>query len=292
MPPRGWSRAVRTEILAGEPALLVSHALLKAQAKDYVRRSQERLIAQPLLERLRGSLGGAEAVEQRLLALLEEMARAVARRSRAMGRATWSTCCACCGATCGAGPLAPRHPARLPARGGGAGRQPGGRPPLRGGAGRGIQLPHGGRAQRRWRLPGGRDVPARYACGGRRIARLLLAVQGHTGAIPGVALSRTGGCWPAAAWTGRSSCGRPAGEWAPGSRWPPCRGTHGGLGCGAERGRSASRQRQLGWDGQAVGDRTGKRVLGTVADHLAGAYRRGSGRGAERGWATGGQRQL
>ena len=58
------------EIVAGEPALLVRQALLKATAKDYVRRSQERLIARPLLERLRGGLGSAEAVERRLLALL------------------------------------------------------------------------------------------------------------------------------------------------------------------------------------------------------------------------------
>src|SRR6202007_1344997 len=48
--------AVAQEILAGEPELLISRALLKAQAKDYVRRSQERLIAQPLLERVSGSL--------------------------------------------------------------------------------------------------------------------------------------------------------------------------------------------------------------------------------------------
>ncbi len=58
------------EVLAGEPVLLVRHALVKAQAKEYVRRSQERLIAQPLLEHLRTSLGSAEAVERRLLALL------------------------------------------------------------------------------------------------------------------------------------------------------------------------------------------------------------------------------
>ena len=58
------------EILAGQPALLVSQPLLKATAKDYVRRSQERLIAQPLLERLTDCLGSADAVERRLLALL------------------------------------------------------------------------------------------------------------------------------------------------------------------------------------------------------------------------------
>jgi transcriptional regulator with XRE-family HTH domain len=62
---------VAEEILAGAPVLLVRQPLLKAQAKDYVRRSQECLIGQPLLERLRGSLGSADAVEQRLLELLE-----------------------------------------------------------------------------------------------------------------------------------------------------------------------------------------------------------------------------
>jgi WD40 repeat protein/predicted ATPase/transcriptional regulator with XRE-family HTH domain len=59
------------EILAGEPALLVSLAVLKATARDYVRQSQERLIAQPLLTRLSAGLGAAVAVERQLLALLE-----------------------------------------------------------------------------------------------------------------------------------------------------------------------------------------------------------------------------
>jgi WD domain, G-beta repeat len=62
--------AIAQEIRAGEPTLLVRRALLKAQAKDYVRRSQERLIAQPLLERVNESLGSAAAVERQLLALL------------------------------------------------------------------------------------------------------------------------------------------------------------------------------------------------------------------------------
>ena len=57
------------EILAGMPALLVRQALLKATAKDYVRRSQERLIAQPLLVRLGADLGGPAAVERQLLTL-------------------------------------------------------------------------------------------------------------------------------------------------------------------------------------------------------------------------------
>jgi WD40 repeat protein/DNA-binding XRE family transcriptional regulator len=57
------------EVLTGEPALLVSHALLKAQAPDYARLNRERLIAQPVLERLRVGCGGDVAVEGRLLAL-------------------------------------------------------------------------------------------------------------------------------------------------------------------------------------------------------------------------------
>ncbi len=61
---------VAREILAGEPALLVSQALLQATVKDYVRRSQERLIVRPLLELLHSGLGSAEAVERRLLEVL------------------------------------------------------------------------------------------------------------------------------------------------------------------------------------------------------------------------------
>jgi transcriptional regulator with XRE-family HTH domain len=57
-------------VLAGEPGLLVIHTLVKATAKDYVRRSQERLIALPLLEHLRGT-GDNAAVERLLLDLLE-----------------------------------------------------------------------------------------------------------------------------------------------------------------------------------------------------------------------------
>ena len=50
------------------------HALLKAQAKEYVRQSQARLILQPIVERLAGRLGraGVEQQLQRLLASLRE----------------------------------------------------------------------------------------------------------------------------------------------------------------------------------------------------------------------------
>src|SRR5262249_12778215 len=48
----------------------LSHALVQATANEYVRHSQERLIATPLLERLVGASGDAEGLEKRLLLLL------------------------------------------------------------------------------------------------------------------------------------------------------------------------------------------------------------------------------
>jgi len=67
------------EALSGQSALLVRQALVKATAKDYVRRSQERLIAQPLLEQLHGSVGRADVVERRLVDLLEAWRGRLAR---------------------------------------------------------------------------------------------------------------------------------------------------------------------------------------------------------------------
>jgi WD40 repeat protein/transcriptional regulator with XRE-family HTH domain len=58
------------EIANGRPALLCSHALVKATARDYVRRSQERVIAMPLLERLTATCGDAKEAERRLAAML------------------------------------------------------------------------------------------------------------------------------------------------------------------------------------------------------------------------------
>jgi WD40 repeat protein/predicted ATPase/transcriptional regulator with XRE-family HTH domain len=62
--------AIHQEIIDGQPRLLYRHAIVQAGALDYVRRSQERLIATPLLERLVGAYGSADAAERRLLALL------------------------------------------------------------------------------------------------------------------------------------------------------------------------------------------------------------------------------
>src|SRR5262249_10476622 len=58
------------EIDGGQPARLVSQAVMRAQAKEYVRRSQERLIGELILQRLQAA-GAADGAEQRLLALLD-----------------------------------------------------------------------------------------------------------------------------------------------------------------------------------------------------------------------------
>jgi WD40 repeat protein/transcriptional regulator with XRE-family HTH domain len=63
-------QAVAEEIERGQPVLLVEQALIQAQAKDYVRQTQERLVGVPILERLQADLG-QERTMQRLLALLE-----------------------------------------------------------------------------------------------------------------------------------------------------------------------------------------------------------------------------
>ena len=58
------------ELIIGEPDLLLRQPLLNATGKDYVRRGQERLICDPLVERLVEARGSARAAEQRLLGLL------------------------------------------------------------------------------------------------------------------------------------------------------------------------------------------------------------------------------
>jgi WD40 repeat protein/transcriptional regulator with XRE-family HTH domain len=61
--------AVVEEIASGQPALLVEQALIQAQARDYVRQTQEWLIGAPILEQLKASQGQA-GTERQLLALL------------------------------------------------------------------------------------------------------------------------------------------------------------------------------------------------------------------------------
>lgn len=69
---------VTQEVLHAKPALLKRHSLLKAQAKEFVRQSQMRVILQPIRERLQAQLGPAalERQIQTLLALLREAADA------------------------------------------------------------------------------------------------------------------------------------------------------------------------------------------------------------------------
>lgn len=65
-------KQVCQEIVTQAPDLLTSHALLKAQGKDYIRQSQGALILQPLLDCLLTHLGGHKNVEYRLKELLEQ----------------------------------------------------------------------------------------------------------------------------------------------------------------------------------------------------------------------------
>jgi WD40 repeat protein/transcriptional regulator with XRE-family HTH domain len=63
---------VAEEIMQGNPQQLRRLALEQAQAKDYVREIQVRLLVRPLLERLRAVLGADAQVEAHLLGLLAQ----------------------------------------------------------------------------------------------------------------------------------------------------------------------------------------------------------------------------
>jgi WD40 repeat protein/transcriptional regulator with XRE-family HTH domain len=68
-------RLVRTasqEIRQGRLVLLLSHSLSQAQAKDYVRQTQERLLVAPLLVRLESASRGPSDVEEQLRFLLDQ----------------------------------------------------------------------------------------------------------------------------------------------------------------------------------------------------------------------------
>jgi hypothetical protein len=58
------------EIERGQPVVLLEQPLIKAQAKEYVRQAQERLIGTPILQRLKAH-HDERGTEQRLLLLLE-----------------------------------------------------------------------------------------------------------------------------------------------------------------------------------------------------------------------------
>src|SRR5947209_1405190 len=61
------------EIVLGDPRQLRQVALEQAQAKDYVRHTQVRLLIHPLAERLRSELGADALVEEHLLHLLAQL---------------------------------------------------------------------------------------------------------------------------------------------------------------------------------------------------------------------------
>jgi hypothetical protein len=62
---------VSGEIARGEPAQLLARPLVNAQAREYVRQTQERLIATPILRLLSARLGDNSAIQTRLVELLE-----------------------------------------------------------------------------------------------------------------------------------------------------------------------------------------------------------------------------
>lgn len=64
---------VADEIVSGSIHLLNTHALMKAQAKEYVRNSQVRLILAEVLELLEQRLGSRDAVTKRLTAILAQL---------------------------------------------------------------------------------------------------------------------------------------------------------------------------------------------------------------------------
>jgi len=66
---------ISQELAGGEVDHLLRQPLLKALAKEYVRRSQERLIVAPIVEQLVATHGSTRAAEQRLLGLLETQRR-------------------------------------------------------------------------------------------------------------------------------------------------------------------------------------------------------------------------
>jgi hypothetical protein len=60
------------EVQRGEPFVLVGQSVIKAQARDYVRQTRERLIGTPIVRRLTADYGDAGA-ESRFLALLDRL---------------------------------------------------------------------------------------------------------------------------------------------------------------------------------------------------------------------------
>ena len=75
---------VSEEICENRPTLLLQHALLKGQAKDYIRTSQSRLILQPVLDQLLSRFGSIQRLEAQLELLLQQL-RALPRAEQGYG---------------------------------------------------------------------------------------------------------------------------------------------------------------------------------------------------------------
>lgn len=77
-------KKVLQELIEEKPVLFLSHALLKAQAKDYIREAQARLIVEPIWQRLVAALGRSGA-EAKLYHLLESLRQQPGRTGYAAG---------------------------------------------------------------------------------------------------------------------------------------------------------------------------------------------------------------
>ncbi len=65
-----------TEIATQKVGILGTHALLKAQTKDYIRESQSRIIIQSVVERLRANFGSIDAIAQTINGILSKLQQA------------------------------------------------------------------------------------------------------------------------------------------------------------------------------------------------------------------------
>ena len=65
-------QGIAEEIATQKPARLRTHTLIKAQAKDYIREMQKRLIGMPIVEQLLIQFGNPQVIEQQWKAMLEK----------------------------------------------------------------------------------------------------------------------------------------------------------------------------------------------------------------------------
>ncbi|MDF5717994.1 MAG: NB-ARC domain-containing protein [Rhizonema sp. NSF051] len=73
-------QCISLEITTQTPERLKTHALLKAQTKDYIREMQKRVIVEPITEQLLIQFGNPQAIEQQLKAMLKLQQQQVPRQ--------------------------------------------------------------------------------------------------------------------------------------------------------------------------------------------------------------------